>query len=100
MHADLPRRIESTIRGKPRPTVSAGLSVQSELELVFAGVDGFAAGVAEVVPESLDFDAPFEDDESDEDEEDDESEDEDDVDESVDDVVDDDFDLPPRLSVL
>ena len=90
MHADLPRHIESTIRGKSRPTVSAELPVQSELELVVAGVAGFAAAVVE---ESLDFDAPVEDDESDEDEE-------DGVD-SVDDVdADDDFDFPPRLSVL
>ena len=72
------------------------LSVQSELELVFAGVVGFATGVADVVPVSLDFEAPFDDEESD----DDESEEDEDVDESVDDVVADDFDFPPRLSVL
>jgi hypothetical protein len=63
-----------------------------------AGTDGFAAGVVDVVPESLDLDAPFDDDESD-DEESVEVEDPDD--ESVDDAaVDDDFDFPPRLSVL
>jgi hypothetical protein len=79
-------------RGKSGPTVSAVLSVQSEPELVVAGA-GFASGVADFVAESLDFDAPFDDDESDDDEAADE--------ESADGVVvDDDFDLPPRLSVL
>jgi hypothetical protein len=103
MHANLPRQIESTIWGKSRPTVSAVLAVQSELELVLAGIDGFAAGVVEVVPESLDLDAPFVDDESDDDESDDDESDDEEVpdDESVEDAaVDDDFDFPPRLSVL
>jgi hypothetical protein len=98
MHANLPRHIESTIRGKSGPTVSAVLPVQSELELVLAGIDGFAAGVVEVVPESPGFEAPFDDDESDDDESDDEEAPDDD---SVEDAaVDDDFDFPPRLSVL
>ena len=71
---------------------------QSELELVLAGTGGFAAGVVEVVPESLDFDAPFDDDESDDDESDeDEAPDDDSVEDAA---VDDDFDFPPRLSVL
>lgn len=52
-----------------------------------------AAGVVDVVPESVDFDAPFDDEESDE------AEAAADVD-SVDAVVDDDFGFPPRLSVL
>jgi hypothetical protein len=98
MHPDLPRHIESTIRGKSGPTVSAVLPVQSELELVLAGIDGFGAGVVEVVPESFDFDAPFDDADSDDDESDDaEAPDTDSVEDAA---VDDDFDFPPRLSVL
>lgn len=82
--------------GEVGPTVSVALSVQSELELVFAGVSGFAAGVAVVAPESVDFVAPFDDEESDE-----ESDDvEEAEDGSVEELVDEDFDFPPRLSVL
>ena len=43
------------------------------------GVDGFAAGVVEVVPESLDLDAPFDDDESDDESDEDEAPDDDSV---------------------
>ena len=61
------------------------MPVQSEVEVVFAGVAGFASGVFDVEPASVDVELPLVDD----------------VD-SVEVVVvdEDDFDLPPRLSVM
>jgi hypothetical protein len=86
---------ERTIGGSRRPTVSAAPPVrslvQSLVDADLAGVDGFAAGVVELVPESLDLpESP------------DLVSDVDVVDEEDDsvEVEVDDLDFPPRLSVL